>query len=152
MCKKFCKKIWSTWVSVSTIWQVLLDVRTQHFATCEGSNLKEVQGSNFSSSLAARLLYWKGIDFLLLLCEKDFRNENNLFFLKDSVQGRMNGRFACRNYSRGLQFITSICWHFKGLCISVKIKRYFTRIIRLSRHVWVLAAVYVRNPRCVVRV
>jgi hypothetical protein len=66
---------------------VLLDVRTQHFANCEGSNLKEVQGSHLSSLLATRLPYWKGIDFLKLLCEKDFRNENNLFFLKDSVQG-----------------------------------------------------------------
>jgi hypothetical protein len=67
---------------------VLQDVvRTQHFATCEKSNLKEVQRSHFSSLLAARLPYWKGIDFLRLLCEKDLVNENNLFFLKDSVQG-----------------------------------------------------------------
>jgi len=84
-------------------------LRTQHFANCEGSNLKEVQGSRFSSLLAARLPYWKGIDFLRLLCEKDFRSENNLFFLQDSVQGWMNGRFTCRNYSREFQFITSIC-------------------------------------------
>jgi hypothetical protein len=65
----------------------VLDVRTQHFAACERSNLKEAQGSHFSSLLAARLPYWKRIDFLLLLCEKDFRNESNVFFLMDSVQG-----------------------------------------------------------------
>jgi hypothetical protein len=64
----------------------MLDVRKQYFATCEDSNLKEIQGSHFSSLLAARLQYWKGIDFLRFLCEKDFKNENNLFFLKDSVQ------------------------------------------------------------------
>jgi hypothetical protein len=62
-------------------------VRTQYFATCEERNLKEIQGSHFSSGLAARLQYWTGIDFLRFLCEKDFRNEDYLFFLKDSVQG-----------------------------------------------------------------
>jgi hypothetical protein len=72
MCKEFGKKIWGTWVSVNTIWQVLLGVRTQHFATCVGNNLKEVQGSHFSSLLAARIQYWKGINFPRLLCEKDF--------------------------------------------------------------------------------
>jgi len=137
MCKEIGKKIWSTRVSVSTIWQVLQDVRTQHFATCEKSNLKEVRRSLFSSLLAASLPYWKGNDFLRLLWEKDFINENNLFFLKDSVQGWVNGRITCRNYSRGLQFIASICRNFKGLCRSIKIKRPITRIIRLSRHLWV---------------
>jgi hypothetical protein len=54
----------------------------------------------------------------------------------------MNGGFTCRKYSRRLQFITSVCWKLKGCCSSVKIKRRFTRIIRLSIHLWILTAVY----------
>jgi hypothetical protein len=71
-----------------------LPVRTYNFATCEGSNLKKSKEVIFSSLLAARPQYCKGIDFLQLLYEKDVRNENNLFFLKDSVQGRMSERFS----------------------------------------------------------
>jgi hypothetical protein len=64
-----------------------LSVRTHYFVTCEGSNLKEIQGSHFSSLLAAHLQYWKGTDFLSVLFKKDFRNESNLFLHKESVQG-----------------------------------------------------------------